>query len=59
MKEGNYNERRMAPRASVPGDLVCSENGQRDGKWPTMRICPAFGECWANCHASKWLAPLL
>jgi len=32
MKEGNYNERRMTPRASVLGDLVCSENGQRDGK---------------------------
>ena len=31
IQEGSYGQRRIATRASVPGDLVCSENGQRDG----------------------------
>jgi len=44
MKEGNYNERRMTPRASVPGDLVCSENGQRDGTCPPKWFCLTFGD---------------
>lgn len=41
---------RLRPNGAFP--LVMKE-------LPICRICPTFGECWANCHASKWLAPLL